>query len=134
MDESIQGMLRVSYFYDKNEIAYLSVLCPACRFEHSIRIDLVGHNRYGGNFWAFNGDYEKPTFNPSILANRGHIEKYHPVCHSFLHNGVWKFGADCTHELAGHNVPIIAPEPYATFQKRHGWHLFPWTDDEGNPK
>jgi len=84
--------------------------CPACGCCH-------GPNER----WDFNGDYEKPTFKPSILV-RGtkpisddeaerimcgeHIEPIPLVCHSFVTDGKIQFLTDCTHELAGQTVEI----------------------------
>ena len=68
-----------------------------------------------------------------MLSNRNRGDEHKPICHSWLHDGVWQFLGDCTHAMAGQSVPMIPPEPGATFQRRHGWHLYPWTDDEGNP-
>ena len=131
----IRGMLREVHWYGGGEVAQLSALCPACGFEHSFRVDLVGHGKYSKDvLWKFNGNYENPTFSPSMLANKGKVDKYMPVCHSFLKNGVFEFLGDCDHEMAGLHVPMAAPEPDATFEKRHGWHLYPWTDDEGKPR
>lgn len=135
---TIRGMLREVYFYSGGDagtgaLAHLDALCPACGFEHSFRVDLEGHGNYGNDVWTFNGDYDKPTFSPSMGANLHGTQEHHPRCHSFLREGVWQFLGDCTHEMAGQHVPMIPPEPDATFEKRHGWHLFPWTDDEGKP-
>ena len=134
----IRGMLRETYFYcggepDAMVVASLDALCPACGFEHSFAVDLVGHGHHTNDVWSFNGDYDKPTFNPSMGANLYKQQEHHPVCHSWLHDGVWQFLEDCTHAMAGQHVPMIPPEPGATFQRRHGWHLFPWTDGEGQP-
>ena len=131
----IKGMLREVHFHgDKGAVAKLAALCPACGFEHSFNVDLDGHGKHSGPVWTFNVNYESPTFSPSMGANLRGYEKHHPVCHSFLRNGVWQFLNDSTHELAGQNIPMIPLDPDATFQMRHGWHLFPWTDDEGKPK
>ena len=135
----IKGMLREVYFHsgedpDARVVAYLDALCPACGFEHSFAVDLVGHGRHTNGIWSFNGDYEKPTFTPSMGANLHNQEEGHPRCHSHLRSGIWRYLDDCTHNMANHHVPMIPPDPDATFEKRHGWHLFPWTDDEGKPK
>ena len=134
----IRGMLREVYWYsgvdpDERVVAHLDALCPACGFEHSFRVDLDGHGKHT-SVWEFNGDYDSPTFSPSMLANKDRMQEHHPICHSFLRDGIWQFLGDCTHEMAGQHVPMIPPDPDATFEKRHGWHLFPWTDDEGKPK
>ena len=135
----IKGMLREAYFYTGRDltsrfIGALAALCPACGFEHSFSVDLEGHGKHMNAVWSFNGDYESPTFSPSMGFNLGNQEEFHPICHSFLRDGIWQFLGDCTHEMAGQHVPMIPPEPDATFERRHGWHLYPWTDDEGKPK
>ena len=134
----IKGMLREVYFYSGGEdgdgpLAHLCALCPACGFEHSFSVDLVGHGKHSNDVWSFNGDYEKPTFHPSMGANIRNQDEHHPRCHSWLRDGVWQFLGDSTHAMAGQHVPMIPPEPDATFEKRHGWHLYPWTDEGGNP-
>ena len=97
-------------------------------------VDLEGHGKHHGDVWTFNGDYETPTFSPSMGFNLRSQEEHHPRCHSFLRDGVWQFLGDCSHTMARQHVPMIPPEPDATFERRHGWHLFPWTDDDGKPK
>ena len=80
--------------------------------------------------WKFNGDYERPTFSPSILVTSGHYatesaaakaghcycnwkERFGTEppfrcsrCHSFVRDGQIQFLTDCTHELAGKTVPL----------------------------
>ena len=134
----IRGMLRESYFHSHNDpdarvVAGLSALCPACGFEHSFRVDLEGHEKWD-DVWTFNGDYEKPTFGGSMGANLRNQVEHHPRCHSFVRDGVWEFLGDCTHAMAGQHVPMIPPDPDMGFRRQHGWHLYPWTDDEGYPK
>ena len=131
-------MLREVYWHNSVAsgsavIASLSALCPACGFEHSFSVDFERRGHHTNYVWEFNGDYDKPTFSPSILSNKDKWQKHHPVCHSFLKEGVWQFLGDCTHEMANQHVPMIPPDPDMSFQRRHGWHLFPWTDDEGKP-
>ena len=130
-------MLRQVHFRSGDELlvlASLDALCPACDFEHGFRVDLDGHGHYVAGVWSFNGDYDKPTFSPSMASNLQGQQEHHPRCHSFLVDGVWQFLGDCSHDMAGQHVPMVPPEPDATFQKRHGWHLFPWTDNEGEPR
>ena len=130
----IVGMLRKDHFYgEEGHVAHLAALCPACGFEHAFRVDLEGHGRHAHDVWEFDGNYENPTFSPSMLSNKDRTDQHKPLCHSFLREGVWQFLDDCTHDMAGSHVPMDPPEPDATFERRHGWHLYPWTDDEGNP-
>lgn len=80
------------------------------------------NNHHGVNdTWQFNGDFEKPTFSPSVLV-RGIVpitddeaekilsgEKIEPkpfVCHSFVTDGRIQYLNDCTHELAGQTVEL----------------------------
>ena len=85
----------LSPIYDDPQGRHLLALaahCPACDEEHVFRLGV----------WGFNGDYEKPTFDGSMLFVGPEM-----VCHSFLENGEWRFLADCTHALAGQTVPMV---------------------------
>lgn len=94
--------------------------CPGCGDTHEITT--------GGPFWSFNGDLDKPTFNPSILVTSGHYMKGHKgdscwctynaenpgkehpftcyLCHSFVTEGHIEFLNDCSHKLGGHTVEL----------------------------
>lgn len=57
--------------------------------------------------WGFNGDEEKPTFSPSVLARWNEGEGKTPkVCHSFVRDGEIEYLTDCTHHLAGKKVKL----------------------------
>ena len=133
---TIRGMLREEYWYSGDpepQIASLSAFCPGCGFEHSFNVDLVGHGRWreGGALWEFNGDYEKPTFRPSMFHNRDGNIANHPLCHSWVTDGQWEFLVDSTHSLAGQTVDMVHPDPEMGFRRRHGWHLIN-PDDPAN--
>jgi len=82
------------------------VWCPACEMLHHF-----------DDRWTFNGDMEKPTFSPSMLVSmnwtvQGEVDgegnvRQNRRCHSFIRNGVWEFLRDCTHAMAGTNVPLV---------------------------
>ena len=97
--------------------------CPGCKEMHILRLT-TGHGD-----WGFNGNYERPTFTPSVLVTyphpKGHTnenpaplgfpaQKDRPDlwteerCHSFVRDGQIQFLADCTHALAGKTVPLEA--------------------------
>jgi hypothetical protein len=84
--------------------------------------------------WSFNGDYDRPTFSPSVLVTSGHyVPRFkkgdncwctynaeHPDepapykcerCHTWVRDGQITFLSDCTHELAGTTVPL-EPRPF----------------------
>jgi hypothetical protein len=75
----------------------LFIMCPACKIEHGF-----------DTTWSFNGDYDKPTINPSILVTMPYfydVDNYR--CHSFVRDGNIEFLNDCTHELAGQTVELL---------------------------
>ena len=98
--------------------------CPGCKSTHPIRIE----PKAGSPAWGFNGNYELPTFTPSVLVRSGHYCPGHEgdqcwctynaenpggempfecgVCHSFVTNGQIQFLGDCTHALAGQTVAL----------------------------
>lgn len=114
-----RGVLRT------NEANRVQFWCPGCEEFHTVNIGP------GSPSWRFNGDYEKPTFEPSVLVRSGHYVptwsgkqcwctynaenpndpvKYKcTVCHSFVRNGMIEFLGDCTHALAGQTVALTAP-------------------------
>ncbi len=63
------------------------IFCPGCECAHGMDTK-----------WTFNGDYQRPTFVPSI-----HIKG---VCHSFVRDGRIQFLPDCSHKLAGQTVDL----------------------------
>lgn len=96
--------------------------CPGCKEIHPF-----------DKRWTFNGDFERPTFEPSLRL--GPYWRMHPgwdrdaapkngdgslvldpegrilgavewQCHLFLRDGQLQFLGDCSHELAGKTVPL----------------------------
>ena len=111
-----RGVLRTA------EGGRISFRCPGCNEIHTINI-----GEGPGARWTFNGDFDRPTFSPSVLVRTGHhasgqegkdcwctyearIGKPAPfkcsVCHSFVRDGQIQFLGDSTHALAGHTVPL----------------------------
>lgn len=102
----IRGVLRVM------EGGRVGFRCPGCRETHQIRVEGEGRPR-----WDFNGDYDKPTFTPSILVTwsepsdvEGEFDDTSKdrkmICHSFVTDGRIRFLDDCTHDLKGQTVPL----------------------------
>lgn len=95
----IQGVLRVL------EDGGLSYWCPGCQENH--RVYVAPTTR--GPVWGWNGDYQLPTFTPSVLSNPGRENPGSHICHHFVRNGRIEYLADCSHFLAGQIVPMTAP-------------------------
>lgn len=100
--------------YENGETS-ITFWCPGCDGGHTI---FVG----GAETWTWNGDDEKPTFNPSVLANgtpsAGSDEwnAKHPRCHSFVRDGMIQYLSDSNHALAGLTVPMEKlPKRYEKF-------------------
>jgi hypothetical protein len=93
--------------------------CPGCECYHAVAVGVTEHPK-----WSFNGDFDHPTFYPSILVLTGHYaepnscwceyNREHPDtpgptccrCHSFVTNGMIQFLPDSTHKLAGKTVEL----------------------------
>lgn len=70
--------------------------CPGCEQAHRITT--------GRDGWTWDGDFEAPTFSPSVLCT---IRGENPSrCHCFVRAGQIQFLNDCTHELAGQTVAV----------------------------
>lgn len=99
------GQLLSKILYSHNGGKTLFIQCPGCKNLHPIAVDPSAHP--AGQSWTWNGSYDAPTFNPSLLCNDHYPSKR---CHSFIRDGQIQFLDDCYHELAGKTVPL-APIP-----------------------
>ena len=84
--------------------------CPGCDEMHVFAVE--GKNHAGAS-WTFDGNLEKPTFDPSmnITVNGPGKPGYDPaepteVCHYFLQAGELKYLNDCTHKLKNKTVSL----------------------------
>ena len=83
--------------WDSNGTKAWRFYCPACASWHAA-ID---------GRWDFNGNYESPTFSPSLLVTWTWGEQQEKkVCHFFVYNGKIQYLSDCTHDMAGQTVEI----------------------------
>lgn len=78
--------------------------CPACQRIHTIP-----------DGWQFDGDYDQPTFWPSISIKYNGPDADQPEpngamwaahCHYNVAEGQIRFCPDSSHALAGQNVPM----------------------------
>ena len=86
---------------DKDKPHY-AIFCPACKCLHV----------FDGR-WTFNGNFDKPTFKPSMLINKSTTPKTCNVnrhrCHSFVTDGKIKLLGDCTHDMKNMEIEL---KPY----------------------
>jgi hypothetical protein len=110
---------------DDNNPKVVAIVCPGCNEEHQI---WVANDHPNGARWSFNGDFNNPTFKPSLLVRSGHYIPEHKSdscwctwneehkddpapfkckqCHSYITDGKIQFLGDCTHALAGQTVDL----------------------------
>lgn len=87
------------------------VRCPGCEAHLAkTRPDIVEEDRifYSAHTfevarWTFDGNTERPTFSPSMLA---HPNELHPRCHSFVRGGRIEYLTDSEHAMAGTTVDL----------------------------
>lgn len=106
---------------DEGRLYGLMFACPGCTESdfvrhHQVHCAIPGEvespHTLNAPHWGFNGDFDNPTFTPSVLASyplydeddRKEIGKY--VCHSFVTDGKIQFLGDCSHALKGQTVDL----------------------------
>lgn len=75
--------------------------CPGCKGRH-----LIWTERSERPVWSFNGDQDRPTFQPSIRCFTTLNGETRTLCHYFLTDGKLHFCADSPHELSGKVVDL----------------------------
>jgi hypothetical protein len=92
----------------------LAFCCPGCaaggpdEYEGLHMLPVNATENIGKASWTWDGNLEEPTLSPSILSE-GYCR-----CHSYLKKGVFHFLEDCTHPLAGQQVPMPDLPEWAT--------------------
>lgn len=76
----------------------LGFWCPGCKEPHSYLIERPAGVHPA---WTFNGNFDKPSFSPSLLYPSKPIR-----CHLYVTDGQIIFLSDCQHELAGKTVEL----------------------------
>jgi len=79
-----------------------AVRCPACD-EAGLEIAHVFLTTMqdGSPGWVFNGNLDRPTFTPSMLATTRENR-----CHSFVTDGRIHYLDDCTHAMKGQTIEL----------------------------
>lgn len=70
--------------------------CPGCGYGHWFKT--TGNSPK----WNWNGDFERPTITPSIVADPDGARH----CHSFVNAGYIQFLSDCWHDLKNQTVAL----------------------------
>lgn len=78
--------------------------CPGCGYGHAFKV--AAPAGWKGPIWSFNGDRDRPTFEPSLLVNGSDPARR---CHLFLRDGQVQYLNDCHHELRGQTLPLSDP-------------------------
>ncbi len=130
----LQGVFPMSRIHVTDGKA--TFFCPGCKAPHTVNV--AGHSTGHASAvskakrspnWVWNGSETRPTLTPSIKLT-GNIpatedsERVDFCCHSFVEQGVIRFLSDCTHELRGQAVPLLAiPDE----------HKHPYKEGDGLP-
>ena len=93
-------------YHEDGELVLLGAHCPACNREHPFSVNAEYWAREGQGVWEWNGNYDRPTFSPSMLTRS---PKGTRVCHSYLEDGKWRYLQDSTHEMAGQQGILAKP-------------------------
>jgi hypothetical protein len=88
---------------DKEHRGMYCFYCPACNETHYIALS---DNDCGFPIWRWNGDFEKPTIEPSVKVEYHGADK-DTVCHSFIRDGRIQYLSDCSHELRGQTIDMV---------------------------
>jgi hypothetical protein len=103
-------------------------ICPGCGQDHTCPTAEYHAEGYQNDIWGFNGNFDRPTFTPSLLWRSGHFMHsptpqqpycwHNPApgveakpewcyrCHSFVTDGRIQFLSDCSHALAGQIIEL----------------------------
>jgi hypothetical protein len=102
----------------------IEIRCPGCLYSNGALMDHIlplnalpaGEKEMSSHIgrkdrWGFNGDFEKPTFTPSLNTWWGGFRSGdHDVplhrCHPVLREGRIQFLGDCTHALKEQTVDL----------------------------
>jgi hypothetical protein len=93
MSARIKGRIKERAF--GNGEVWRTFYCPGCERRHTINQE-----------WEFDGNYDAPTFSPSVLTYGSPWQTDIPRCHSFIRAGRIEFLSDSTHSLAGQTVDL----------------------------
>ena len=87
-------MIKIKHYQDRFGNEGYTFFCPACGYRHPFDIPR----------WNFNGDFENPTFTPSLRVIGGPTGT---LCHLSITNGMIQYHGDCPHSYVGKTIPMV---------------------------
>lgn len=84
--QELQDKNKIKSFITEHGTLY-TFYCPGCKSKHTI-----------DETWKFNGNFEQPSFIPSILVIVYDENNKEVRCHSYVSSGFIIFLSDCTHD------------------------------------
>lgn len=106
------------------EVTGCYVWCQGCKHTHFFPTNILYYTRIEQRtgktlskkpVWTFNGNYERPTFTPSLRQYYTHPETKQEIttCHNIITDGKIQFCDDCPHEFKGQTLELeVIPESY----------------------
>lgn len=86
---------------------FIAIECKGCDEIHYISVVNKLPNGHGP--WGFNGDFNKPTFQPSVNIHWEAVpdsNKPERRCHFVITDGFISYCDDCTHPLSGQKIEL----------------------------
>ncbi len=93
--------------YDAHPANYIGFKCPGCANHHVLPTRPIEDAKETETAeWGFNGNFDLPTFRPSILERAYDGDELKDVCHSSVTDGRIYFYDDSTHLLKGKTADL----------------------------
>jgi hypothetical protein len=84
--------MKAAPIHFEGKIVGYMIQCPGC-----------GNGHFFDSRWTFNGNYEKPTFTPSMFVSKDDVSMQ---CHSVVTDGMIAFQGECFHALKSQTVAL----------------------------
>lgn len=105
---------RAKIVRDLEKLFYGIVIhCPGCNGSHLLPVNWLPEGESeesprveGKPHWSFDGNFDQPTFHPSLLIRYTIAGEGEHVCHTMIQGGRIQYLGDCTHALKGQTVDL----------------------------
>ena len=98
-----------------DEVLGCYVWCPGCKHVHFFPTSSAYYEQSNclrsssrKPVWSFNGNFERPTFSPSLRQyyNKPGTGEEVTTCHNFVTDGKIQFCSDCPHEFKDQTLDL----------------------------